>query len=166
MRYKANTLHFQLKVKPRRQQHVQACALELTNSLSCWASYGDVTSTTQCKDAAKRLHECMAKPVSAQSVSPSSFYRINQAHEHPTATWWKSEGLIHQLSPISTVVFGMLSVPVTQTLYNVFTPSFRPSSYHSHIPFHCIASCKYTWLDTASKTSLNKVPSSSSRVCP
>lgn len=58
----------QLKVKPRRTQHVQACALELTNMLSCWATHGDVTSSTQCKEAAKRLHECMAKPV---SVSPS-----------------------------------------------------------------------------------------------
>ena len=54
----------QLKVKPKRTQHVQACALELSAMLGCWASQGDLAGAGQCKDAAKRLHECMMKPVS------------------------------------------------------------------------------------------------------
>jgi hypothetical protein len=31
--------------------------------LGCWASSGDLASANACKEAAKRLHECMAKPV-------------------------------------------------------------------------------------------------------
>lgn len=53
----------QLKVKPRKTPHVQPCALELTNMLSCWASSGDLASSTACRDAAARLQECMRKPV-------------------------------------------------------------------------------------------------------
>lgn len=53
----------QLKVKPRRVAQVQACSLELTAMLSCWASSGDLASSSMCKDAAKKLHECMSKPV-------------------------------------------------------------------------------------------------------
>lgn len=56
-------MHIQkLKVKPRKTAHVQPCALELTNMLSCWASSGDLASSTACRDAAARLQECMRKP--------------------------------------------------------------------------------------------------------
>lgn len=59
----ATTTNRQLKVKPRKTAHVQPCALELTNMLSCWASSGDLASSTACRDAAARLQECMRKPV-------------------------------------------------------------------------------------------------------
>ncbi|ORY87508.1 hypothetical protein BCR35DRAFT_289601 [Leucosporidium creatinivorum] len=51
-----------LKVKPKRQQHIQACALELTAMLGCWASAGDLVGANACKESAKKLHECMSKP--------------------------------------------------------------------------------------------------------
>lgn len=54
----------QLKVKPRRAPQVQACALELTAMLGCWASSGDLANVSHCREASKRLFECMAKPVS------------------------------------------------------------------------------------------------------
>lgn len=53
----------QLKVKPRRANHIQPCALELTAMLGCWASAGDLASAGACKESAKKLHECMMKPV-------------------------------------------------------------------------------------------------------
>lgn len=53
----------QLKVKPRRQPHIQPCALELTAMLGCWASFSDLSNTNACKESAKALHLCMMKPV-------------------------------------------------------------------------------------------------------
>lgn len=65
----------QLKVKPRRTAHIQPCALELTAMLGCWASAGDLTSAAACRESAKRLHECMAKPVSdINECSPNLCY--------------------------------------------------------------------------------------------
>ncbi|TNY17803.1 hypothetical protein DMC30DRAFT_419428 [Rhodotorula diobovata] len=51
-----------LKVKPRKTPYVQPCALELTAMLGCWASSGDLVNAKDCREAAIRLHECMAKP--------------------------------------------------------------------------------------------------------
>ncbi|KAL8280756.1 hypothetical protein RQP46_006760 [Phenoliferia psychrophenolica] len=51
-----------LKVKPRRQPHIQPCALELTAMLGCWASFSDLSNNGACKESAKALHLCMTKP--------------------------------------------------------------------------------------------------------
>lgn len=99
----------QLKVKPKRTAHVQACALELTAMLSCWASAGDLVNAKECRDSAKRLHECMAKPVRLSSRPlPSSERRTGPfAHLHDFSSPFPRLQTVGGRAKVSTVNYHL-----------------------------------------------------------
>lgn len=54
--------------------------------LGCWASAGDLASAGACKESAKKLHECMLKPVRPPlppQVPSNGFSRAQQPKGKP-----------------------------------------------------------------------------------
>merc|ERR1712230_38960 len=96
-----STMHInKLKVKPRKTPYVQPCALELTAMLGCWASSGDLVNAKDCREAAIRLHECMAKPVRAPPLSLSGVEGAQLTTlETRAASKGQAARLVRQLPP-------------------------------------------------------------------
>jgi len=72
--------------------------------LGCWASAGDLVGANACKESAKKLHECMSKPVSWLNFHLSAAFAHSALLALFTASRRQGSRLLHQLPPLPPVI--------------------------------------------------------------
>ncbi|WRT63164.1 uncharacterized protein IL334_000067 [Kwoniella shivajii] len=68
--------NFRFKVRPKKDQIIVPCSVELSSLLACFATTGDLRHTTTCAESAKALQTCMSSRHAQGGKSKSSINHL------------------------------------------------------------------------------------------
>ncbi|KAI0797785.1 hypothetical protein C8Q75DRAFT_739644 [Abortiporus biennis] len=72
-----------LKVRPRKEPVQAACAPELAQMLSCWATSQDYMNTSSCAATAQTLFDCMrTTPMRVKQHRPTINYHLARLNKN------------------------------------------------------------------------------------
>ncbi|KAI0685492.1 hypothetical protein BC835DRAFT_1383839 [Cytidiella melzeri] len=72
----------QVRIRPRKAQPANPCAVELMSLLSCWTASSDLHSMGPCAEASQAMIQCMrTTPFGAKKHKPSINFHLRRLNK-------------------------------------------------------------------------------------